>query len=189
MLETARHLTRHGVAVEVLTRRLDRAAPAFEDADGIPVHRIGTGPASLPVELVRVFREVRAFAAHELARFDLVHAHLTLTALPLLAPLRALGRPLVATFYGPWDREYRAELEDPGVPSRWPRPLRPLVRVPTAALLRRLQGRVLARADRVVVLSRHSELEMERFGYTVRAPVRLVRAWLSEQRQQQVLET
>lgn len=68
--------------------------------------------------------------------------------------------PLVATFYGPWHREYLEELGDPAIPSRWPQALRRNALPMVASLLRRWQGRVLRASGSIVVLSEHSRREL-----------------------------
>lgn len=172
--ETSRHLPDEGWAVEVLTRRLERHQSASETISGVQVWRVGCGPGPMPLELASVACDARRWAARHLGRFDLVHAHLSFVSATLLGPIRARGLPLVATFYGPWHLEYRREMADPEVPSRWPQGLRGLVHPIVARVLRRLQERLLRRADQVVVLSDHSRAELDTFRYNAACAVQNV---------------
>ncbi len=95
----AGELRRQDVEVEVFTGRWSRESAAFEEIDGIPVHRLGPGLELQPVRLRRwlfLLALLRRLAS-ESARFDVIHAHqLLYPAFAVAVAGRLCGRPTLA---------------------------------------------------------------------------------------------
>ena len=141
---------------------------------GIPVHRLGRGPSAAVSHYPEVIAASRRWVGGELGRFDIVHAHLTLTALGLLREITARRLPLVVTFYGPWYREHLVELGARGLSGRVGGPLGGVARLVAAAFMRQAQARLLELATATVVLSLASRRDLADFGYPEAGGARLV---------------
>jgi glycosyltransferase involved in cell wall biosynthesis len=100
----ATELGRHGVEVEVHTRRDDPSLPARVPlAPGVVVHHVDAGPPR-PIpkdDLLPHMDEFAAVLAREWhrARPDVVHAHFWMSGRAALAAARPLGLPVVQTFH------------------------------------------------------------------------------------------
>ncbi len=151
-VELARALVRRSLRVTVIARHVANR-PVDEDLDGVRICRFAQAERPTPwVWATGAASAARCFfdVARE-DRPDLVHMHLAMSAQGPLSVLRPRGIPLVASFYGRWDREFEAELDD--VPVT---PARLIYYDAQMAAQRAMQRRLLARADRVVVLSDYS---------------------------------
>ncbi|MCC6159971.1 MAG: glycosyltransferase family 4 protein [Deltaproteobacteria bacterium] len=154
-VELARAFVRRGVRITVFARRVvDR--PADEVHDGIQIRRFAQ--AERPTPWVWATSAASAAARFfEVARFerpDLVHMHLAMSAQGPLSVLRPRGIPTVASFYGRWDREFAAELDEAPLT-----PVRFIYNDAQMVAQRVMQRRLLVRADRVVVLSDYSRAQ------------------------------
>src|SRR5580693_1708074 len=111
VVEVAKRLAARGTEVEIFTRAVSRdAPPVTELAPGVLVRHVIAGPfeeldkADLPAHLCHFTLEVlRAEAAYEPGRYDLVHAHYWLSGqvgavakerwgVPLVQSMHTLGR-------------------------------------------------------------------------------------------------
>jgi glycosyltransferase involved in cell wall biosynthesis len=139
--------------VHVATQRLDTRHPESEDLDGIHVHRYSTSAASG----VRFYRSTLRVVPplldrlHTIFGFDALIAHHPVSA---YAALRARGvhaLPWLSVLHSLYFLEYSDRHSYNPRTGRAARfgPVRRMI----AALLKRMDGAVLARSDRVVVLS------------------------------------
>jgi glycosyltransferase involved in cell wall biosynthesis len=92
-------------------------------------------------------------------RIDLVHCHLTLSSQGVIGIAKRRNIPLMASFYGPWDLEFLAETRDLLERSN---PIYRAYLKTQMAVQRYLQRRLLRHADRLIVLSRHSMIQVGR---------------------------
>ncbi len=152
--ELAHGLAARGHQVTFLVARHDDTAPDDERHGDIRIVRYpGAGH---PPAFVRAGRRAAARLWAE-GKYDVAHTHFAYAA---LGPLAALppGTPHVRSFYGPWDEEGWVE-DTTGHPG-------PLGMV-KARIKRRLRHAVeaanLRRSRAVVVLSRHSQAEVQTF--------------------------
>jgi D-inositol-3-phosphate glycosyltransferase len=107
VVEVARRLAARGVEVEVFTRAVSRdAPPVAELAPGVLVRHVIAGPfeeldkADLPAQLCHFTLEVlRAEAAYEPGRYDLVHAHYWLSGQVGAVAKERWGVPLVQSMH------------------------------------------------------------------------------------------
>src|SRR5487761_1294796 len=107
VVEVARRLAARGVEVEVFTRAVSRdAPPVTELAPGVLVRHVIAGPfeeldkADLPAQLCHFTPEVlRAEAAYEPGRYDLVHAHYWLSGQVGAVAKERWGVPLVQSMH------------------------------------------------------------------------------------------
>jgi D-inositol-3-phosphate glycosyltransferase len=107
VVEVARRLAARGVEVEVFTRAVSRdAPPVAELAPGVLVRHVVAGPfeeldkADLPAQLCHFTLEVlRAEAAYEPGRYDLVHAHYWLSGQVGAVAKERWGVPLVQSMH------------------------------------------------------------------------------------------
>ena len=107
VVEVARRLAARGVEVEVFTRAVCRdAPPVTELAPGVLVRHVIAGPfeeldkADLPAQLCHFTLEVlRAEAAYEPGRYDLVHAHYWLSGQVGAVAKERWGVPLVQSMH------------------------------------------------------------------------------------------
>lgn len=151
-LELARAFVRRGLRLTVIARRAS-GRPDDEEIDGIRIVRFA--PATSPTPWVWATGAISAARRFlDVARRDrpdLVHMHLAMSAQGPLSVLRPRGIPLIASFYGRWDREFEAEIDDVPTP-----PWRMIYHDAQMAAQRAMQRRLLTRADRVVALSEFS---------------------------------
>ncbi len=163
--DLARGLAEIGHEPWILTRNPGGRLAAQESGEGFEIHRYAVpAHASAWLPLVQLASARRA--AHELARrigFDCIHAQQPLVAAAVLGAERLARLPWVYTFQSPWHEEYLIKRgrqrtgEDP----------RPGV---VARAMRSIEGRVVRRASRVIVLSRFSAERVRRL-HAPRAPV------------------
>lgn len=145
--EVCRRLAARGHAVRLVTG----GTPAMahdEERDGVVVARYPLDRSSTTAFWRSVRRGVRARLAEGEAP-DVLHVHQIASALPAVDA--GLDCPVVASFYAPYSEEYlarRREGRDAGDVGWRARA--------AAAVLRRIDRRVLARCDRIVVLSAFS---------------------------------
>jgi D-inositol-3-phosphate glycosyltransferase len=107
VVEVARRLAARGVEVEVFTRAVSRdAPPVAELAPGVLVRHVVAGPfeeldkADLPAQLCHFTLEVlRAEAAYQPGRYDLVHAHYWLSGQVGAVAKERWGVPLVQSMH------------------------------------------------------------------------------------------
>jgi D-inositol-3-phosphate glycosyltransferase len=107
VLELARRLARHDVAVDIFTRATSsQLAPVVEAGDGVVVRHIPAGPfegltkAELPGQLCVFAREVlRTEAAHPIGYYDLVHSHYWLSGQVGALARDRWGVPLVHSMH------------------------------------------------------------------------------------------
>ncbi|MCL4233129.1 MAG: glycosyltransferase family 4 protein, partial [Deltaproteobacteria bacterium] len=151
-VELARALVRRGARMTVIARRVD-GRPDDEELDGIRIRRFAYSarptPAVWATSAVSAARRLVEVARRD--RPDVAHMHLAMSAQGPLSILRPRGIPLVASFYGRWDREFEAEIDDVTLT-----PGRMIYYDAMMAAQRVMQRRLLARADRVVALSDYS---------------------------------
>jgi len=111
--ELAGALVSKGVRVGVLTRAV-KGRPPSEETDGVAIHRYPWVRKPTAAAYLSHF----LFGLREFSRIrkndppDLVHAHLSLSSQGPLFALRRSPIPLVASFYGPWHKEFSIEAED-----------------------------------------------------------------------------
>jgi glycosyltransferase involved in cell wall biosynthesis len=94
-------------------------------------------------------------------KIDLVHCHLTLSSQGPIQVARKKNIPVVSSFYGPWDKEFEAETRELG------RSRNVVYRAYLRSQMyvqRRLQNKMLDRANRVIVLSDHSVEQARRIN-------------------------
>lgn len=109
----------------------------------------------------------------------LIHSHLTLASQGPMAYAKRNAIPLIASFYGPWDREF--EVEAQGLWERSGRFYRNYQTLQMAAQ-RWMQRRLLQRADRVIVLSDYSAMQAGRLVPEVGAKIVKVPGGIDEAR-------
>lgn len=153
VFEISRRLVEGGHEVHVLTERTKPDWPAYEQVEGIHIHRCQVR-FSNPITRFGsgVFNAARLFQqlSTEYA-FDLLHFHLTLSSIGVLFCRASRRSARIASFYGPWDEE---ELVERRIRSRWnPGRLK-------ARLFRTLQKFVLQRSSRIIVLSDYSRSQV-----------------------------
>jgi D-inositol-3-phosphate glycosyltransferase len=107
VVETAKRLAARGVEVEIFTRAVCRdAAPTVELVPGVLVRHVQAGPfeeldkTDLPAQLCEFTLEVlRAEAAHDPGRYDLIHGHYWLSGCIGAAAKQRWGVPLVQSMH------------------------------------------------------------------------------------------
>jgi D-inositol-3-phosphate glycosyltransferase len=107
VLELARRLGHHGVAVDIFTRATSsQQLPVVDAFDGVSVRHIPAGPyegltkAELPGQLCTFAREVlRTEAAHPLGHYDVVHSHYWLSGQVGALARDRWGVPLVHSMH------------------------------------------------------------------------------------------
>ena len=155
LLELGRRLRKRGHVVHVLTFRWQPHWPYREVVEELPVTRypIGRSVFIYPTAIAggrRAFRQLWGQAD-----YDLLHFHLTLSALGPLLAKESNPVPKLFTFYGPWAEEMAVELRGKPLPCG----LRQLYRGYVWGLcqmLRMMQRWVLQCCDATVVLSQYS---------------------------------
>jgi D-inositol-3-phosphate glycosyltransferase len=107
VVEVAKRLADRGVEVEIFTRAVSPdAPPVAELVPGVLVRHVPAGPfeeldkADLPPQLCQfTFEVLRAEAAHDPGRYDLVHAHYWLSGQVGLVARQRWGVPLVQSMH------------------------------------------------------------------------------------------
>ena len=107
VVEVAKRLAERGVEVEIFTRAVSPAAPPVAElVPGVLVRHVQAGPfeeldkADLPAQLCQfTFEVLRAEAAHDPGRYDLVHAHYWLSGQVGLVARQRWGVPLVQSMH------------------------------------------------------------------------------------------
>ena len=107
VVEVAKRLAGRGVEVEIFTRAVSPdAPPVAELVPGVLVRHVPAGPfeeldkADLPAQLCQfTFEVLRAEAAHDPGRYDLVHAHYWLSGQVGLVARQRWGVPLVQSMH------------------------------------------------------------------------------------------
>lgn len=147
----ALELSRKGHHIHIVTRNDDGKWSSHQElSHNLIVHRFFSPSKESLGLFLRETRNSRLLAK-KLARkvkFDLVSTHQSLVAIgPLL--LRDFKQiPLIHYFHSPWHEEFLVKKrEDTGKPGRKNKVV--------ALLMRRIEGRILLRADRIIVLSVH----------------------------------
>jgi len=158
--EVAAGLARRGHNVHLLTSRADPALPEEEMIDGVHFHRY-------PVAAGRGFafyRSVQKGVKASLTRlypmlpFDAIHVHHLFSAHAVLAAADCYRAPVLYTCYMPYFLEH---LDREAQRTRSGRP--PLKARLMARALRRMDGRILHAAARVVVLSQFVRSLLEEY--------------------------
>ena len=146
-----------GHVVTVMSKQVE-GRPARERYRGIEVYRYPKAMRPTPWVYVtswsgsaKTFR--RICREQPVA---VVHCHLTLSAQGALCVAKEKRLPVLASFYGPWHKEFEAEIE---TLRRARGALYGLYLDGQSLAQRRMQSRLLRMADRVVALSDHSEHE------------------------------
>ncbi len=153
--EVCARLAARGHAVRLVTGGAV-GAPDDEVRDGVVVARYALDRSSTPA----FWRSVRSGVSGRLAEQptpDVLHVHQIASAVPAVDA--RLDCPIVSSFYAPYAEEYLARRRDGRARGRVEWKARA-----TAALLRRLDRRVLARSARVVVLSDFSARQVARLS-------------------------
>jgi D-inositol-3-phosphate glycosyltransferase len=107
VVEVAKRLADRGVEVEIFTRAVSRDAPQLAElVPGVLVRHVPAGPfeeldkTDLPAQLCQfTFEVLRAEAAHDPGRYDLVHAHYWLSGQVGLVARQRWGVPLVQSMH------------------------------------------------------------------------------------------
>src|SRR3984957_674397 len=107
VVEVAKRLAGRGVEVEIFTRAVSPdTPPVAELVPGVLVRHVPAGPfeeldkADLPAQLCQfTFEVLRAEAAHDPGRYDLVHAHYWLSGQVGLVARQRWGVPLVQSMH------------------------------------------------------------------------------------------
>ncbi|MBZ0271147.1 glycosyltransferase family 4 protein [bacterium] len=112
-----RELARALVAADRRVTLIARAVagrPLEETIDGVRVRRYKPATRVTPIVYASHRKQAFLLAQRIIAedRPDIAHIHLTLSGVGPAAALSAAGIPYVAGFYGPWAKEFRAEVED-----------------------------------------------------------------------------
>lgn len=153
VFEVSRRLVRRGHEVRVLTEQTRSQWPRYERMDGIHIHRcpvrFGSAPIRFGSGVVNAAGLFQRLAAE--VSFDVLHFHLTLPSVGVLLCRESRRPAKVASFYGPWDEEARAEHQ---VQRRLN--LQSL----KASCFGLLQRYVLQRSQRIVVLSHFSRQQV-----------------------------
>lgn len=177
--ELALALVAAGVRVTVVARAVE-GRPNDETVDGVGIRRYPHVERVTPRAWLSHARGSAAVVRRILAvdAPDLVHCHLSLSAQGALSAL-PLGFPVVAGFYGRWDREFDAEVRD------MDRGLSPARRIYYAAqnrARRAMQRRLLSRSRLVVPLSDFSRREAVSLAPWIAPRLRKVPAGLDARR-------
>lgn len=146
VFESSRRLALRGHDVHVLTERMQPDWPLYEQVEQIHIHRcpvrFGPSPIRFGSGVLQAGRLFKRLAAEY--DFDVVHFHLTLSAVGVLRHRGSGPAARVASFYGPWDEE---ELVEKEVGGSWrPHYLK-------AMIFRFLQRYVLRHSRRIIYLS------------------------------------
>ena len=166
VFESSRRLALRGHEVHVLTEQMEPTWPLYEQIDNIHVHRC---PVRFGNPVVRfgsgVLNAARLFkrlvAEHH---FDVLHFHLTLSAIGVLLCRESKSAARVASFYGPWDEE---ELIEKDVAETWrPHHIK-------ATIFRLLQRYVLQHSARTIILSDYSRTQVNTLMKTREACVKI----------------
>ncbi|MCB1152434.1 glycosyltransferase family 4 protein [bacterium] len=157
--ELARALVARDVRVTVLTRRPPDTAPE-ETVEGIRVIRYDVARRFAPRVYWSYVREVERRTRRLLAEDppDILHTHLTLASYGALKAFAQAGRPIVASFYGPWDKEFAVEAD---ALRRHASPFYRLYLDGQMALQRHMQRRNLRMAHGIVPLSDYSRVMID----------------------------
>lgn len=153
--ECAKGLAARGHEVRVIAQMVRPDGPHVESRDGFEIHRFPVRSPSGLGFYADTLRGAGRLTREALRDFkpDVVHVHQLVSA---VAAARALARhktPLLVTHHFPYFLEYRDAHEYHTARPLVPRPVHP--RSWSAALLRRMDASVLARAARIVVLSEY----------------------------------
>jgi glycosyltransferase involved in cell wall biosynthesis len=157
-----------GARVTVLTKRPSEAFPVREHGtDGVEIVRYAVPPKANPLFAVRypiaVARAV-ARALRGLGRDVVVHGHFMMPSLPAVMS----SRPLLYTFHGAVHRELQREQAAAWILPRCAEPL-------AVGIVREMERQVVARADRVVVLSEHSRMQVRELSPPAARRTRVIR--------------
>lgn len=149
-----REQARRNYRVAVLTKGLD-GAPGFEPHGDVNVfrypHRQRPTPLNYLTSVSGGAKTLNVILADR--KPDLLHCHLTLASQGPLHVAKKLGIPVVAGFYGPWDKEFAVEAMSTPAAKKilYERYLKTQM-----AMQRWMQRRLLSQAARVIVLSDYS---------------------------------
>lgn len=162
ILETSRRLRARGHAVTVLTFERDPTLPERGQIEGVPVVRIPLRGrlSTYPRAFLAGRRALAEHLTHQ--EYDVLHIHLPLIGLGAVTSSHGRRVPRVYTFYGPWHQEMRVELYGKRLAALAAVPYRGYVALLCQGL-KRWQGFVMRRCQRVVVLSEHSRHEIAAF--------------------------
>ena len=166
VFESSRRLALRGHEVHVLTERMQPEWPLYEQVESIHIHRC---PVRFGNPVVRfgsgVLQAARLFK-HLIAEynFDVLHFHLTITAIGVLLCRESKRVNHIASFYGPWDEE---ELVEKEVTDAWqPHHIK-------AAIFRFLQRYVLQHSARTIILSDYSLTQVHHLMETTESCVKI----------------
>jgi glycosyltransferase involved in cell wall biosynthesis len=151
--EAARGLAARGHVVHVATQRVDTRHPESEELDGLHVHRYSTSGASG----VRFYRSTLRVVPplldrlHTIFGFDVLMTHHPVSAYAALRTRGVQSLPWLSVLHSLYFLEYMDRHSYNPRTGRAARfgPLRRMI----AALLKRMDAAVLARTDRIAVLS------------------------------------
>ncbi len=156
--EISRRLVKRGYEVHILTEKTKSHWPLYECIEGIHIHRCPVHFAISPIRFVSgVLNAAKLFRTlNESHSFELLHFHLTLSSVGVLLCQSSRHPARISSFYGPWHQE---ELVEKKILRR----LHP-GRI-KAFLFHRLQRFVLNHSEKIIVLSRFSQLSLSKlFG-------------------------
>ena len=149
--ELSAALVRHGLAVDVVTKRSDPTSPGHEvGSDGVSIHRFDLpSRQSAAYGAAYALTPWRAVRRHLRANPDAaVHGHFAVQTLPVAV----MGRPFVYSFQSPANKEVLAERS-----FRLAKPLRRTAQV----TVRSIERQVVAKAHRNITLSEFMRGELE----------------------------
>ena len=156
--EISRGLVKRGHEVHVLTEKTESHWPLYECVEGIHVHRCTVHFAHSPIRFVSgLLNAGKLFKLLNKSHlFDVLHFHLTLSSVGVLLCRSSRHLARISSFYGPW---YQEEIVEKKIQRR----LHP-GRI-KAFLFHRLQRFVLNHSEKIIVLSRFSQMSLpELFG-------------------------
>lgn len=149
VFESSRRLALRGHEVHVLTERMQPDWPLYEQIENIHVHRcpvrFGNSVVRFGSGILNAARLFKRLVAKY--NFDVLHFHLTLSAIGVLLCRESKSVSRIASFYGPWDEE---ELVEKDVADTWrPHHIKALI-------FRFLQRYVLQHSAHTIILSDYS---------------------------------
>lgn len=153
--ECAKGLAARGHELRVVAQQVGPGGPEVESRDGFEIRRFPVRSPSGLGFYADTLRGAGRLVREALRDFkpDVVHVHQLVSA---VAAARALARhrtPLLVTHHFPYFLEYRDAHEYHNERPLVPRPIHP--RSWSAAMLRRMDASILARAGRIVCLSEY----------------------------------
>jgi len=155
-------LVKLGLRVTVLTRAVPTAPPQ-EMILGMHIIRYRVGMRFTPyIYLTHAISSLfKTWRLLQNDKPDLIHMHLALASQGPLSAAAGKEIPIVASFYGPWHKEFLAESQEM-MSERGPI-FKSYLKAQMAAQ-KLMQKRMLRRADRIVVLSDFSRGEAEKIA-------------------------